>query len=170
MSDERMNRVALILRSQGVTYLEIGNLLRISTEDARKAVWEGMRAANVEKAEEAILGASEPTILDQLSAWRDNYDNRGNLVRKAKSQNVSVTLIAKTMGVTRGMIYRWMSEEPVDRAVLATDSVRSEVEVAASHLWDAIRHNTIESLGLESSTVVSTEDLTNVLNWVANSK
>ena len=62
--EEKTNRVALILRAQGTSYKEIGELLRVSEADAEKAVHAAVRQANIEvPKDEAALRVESGKVL-----------------------------------------------------------------------------------------------------------
>lgn len=84
VSEDRTNRVALILRTQGTTYAEIASLLNITEEEAKQAVVEGVREAQIEQpsldtTDQGKMPMVTKLIADALWLMAANFQNLGDL-------------------------------------------------------------------------------------------
>lgn len=103
-------RVAAILRIQGSTYPEIAALLRITENEARRAV---LRAVQEATMPDPNPDPNHPEFwLEVLRKWKQDYDKRNSYVQGAKNSGVSVTDIARILDVSRDTVYRWLEEVP----------------------------------------------------------
>lgn len=73
MSDDKTNRVALVLRAQDATYEDIAGLLGITEEEARKAVSEGVKEAQIDHPDETKVPAVQAAVVDALWMTAANF-------------------------------------------------------------------------------------------------